>query len=162
MPFLAFPLPLHYYCFDDLDFPCFYNVCFVMPCTFYEWISILVFILYIYRVNIYSEQCQGPQLLQVPCTFCEWISILVYIHIYRELKFTQSNDRILLYTCYHWIIETSSQHELIMVTVCSSMMEVGRVTENHSPPLFSLGLFMVTNFGLPPKKRIFFHNFICF
>jgi hypothetical protein len=49
-----------------------------------------------------------------------------------------------------------------MVTVCSSMMEVGRITENHSPPLFSLGLFMVTNFGLPPKKENILSQFHLF
>ncbi len=51
-----------------------------MPCTFYEWISILVFI-YIYIQSWYLLRAMpGSQLLQVPCTFCEWISILVYIY----------------------------------------------------------------------------------
>jgi len=56
MPFLAFPLPLHYYIvlMILIFLACVYNVCFVMPCTFCEWISILVYI-YIYTELIFTQ-----------------------------------------------------------------------------------------------------------
>jgi len=65
-------------------------------------------------------------------------------------------------TGYHWIIETSSQTELIMVTVCSSMMEVGRITENPSPTPFPSDSLWSPILVYPPKKETILSQFHLF
>jgi len=118
-----------------------------------------LFLYYIYTELIFIQSnARVPSCCRFLVLFVNGFPSL-FIYTYTELIFTQSNDRILVSTGYHWIIETSSQHELIMVTVCSSMMEVGRITENPSFPSDSSWSPILV---YPQKKRIFFHNFICF